>query len=219
MAIIRSDINASVAALKTALESLGFFASVTLDSESTPTTVTCKDADNNTLLTYSLTGSGSGTTSLWRVYKDASTNVNTSQGGTSAGNRPKKFYKVGSNGAVIETYDGYLYTIGKTNTEAIGVAMQDSATTALVACWGDDASMTTKLTICASSNPMAGNHVLFVPIPMHGSYNTATYLPKAFFLPMVQANMRNIVQEVSGDAGVYLTNGYLAMIDDAGGAA
>lgn len=220
MAITRTEIDGDLTALKTALESLGFFASVTLDNESTPTTVTCKDSDNNTLLVYSNAVSGGTTTSTWSVYKNSSTHADYAAGGTNPINRPKNFFKVGSNGAVIQTFNGsYMILIGKTNTEGIGVAMQSSMATAIVGCWGDDADMTTQLTACASSSPMAGNHVLFVPIPMHGSYNTPTYMTKAFFLPMAQNNMRGIMQEVSGDAGVYLTNGYFAMIDDAGGAA
>ena len=219
MAIIRTEINGDLTALKTALESLGFFASVTLDSESTPTTVTCKDADNHTLLTYNITGSGTRT-ATWSVYKNATTHVDWDTSAATPAGQPKNFYKVGSNGAVIQSNsNNFMLLIGKTNTEAIGVAMQNSTATAIVGCWGDDADLTTQLTACANSSPMTGNHVLFVQIPMHGAYNTPTWMTKAFFLPMAQNNMRNVMQEVSGDAGVYLTNGYFAMIDDAGGAA
>ena len=98
MAITRTDINGSLTALKTALESLDWFASVTLDDPSSPTKLTCKDSDNNILLEWYQSSNNYGA----KAFKDSTHFI-----GSAAipGNlyNPQYFYKVGNNGAVIKS--------------------------------------------------------------------------------------------------------------------
>ena len=53
MSITRFDVNGNLAALKTALEALTFFASVDYDDDTTPTKVQCRDEDNNLIFEMS----------------------------------------------------------------------------------------------------------------------------------------------------------------------
>ena len=214
MAIIRSDINGDLTALKTALESLDWFASVTLDDPSTPTTLTCKDSDNNILLEWYKSSSNYGA----KAFKDSTHYIGSSAVSGNTYN-PQYFYKVGDNGAVIKSNEtNTIFIIAKTNEDKIGFAFPYSNTAFQIeaTCWGDDVTMTDYFYVCNSSGSGSGigNHCLFVKIPLHGTYNTAMELPKAFFLTSAQPNMRGIVQEITGGLGVYMTNGYIALLDD-----
>lgn len=220
MAITRTDINGDIAALKAALETLvpDFFATVEFDNDTSPTTVICKDADGNT--TFTVSGVSGSTT--YAAYKNATTSASASS--TDSNSSPLYFYKVGSNGAVIQCKrSGTLIIIGKTNTGVTGFALPNALgsnlianlASATIACWGDDPALTGTIRIAeASGAQLNGNHTLFVPIPMHGTYAENIYLPKAFFLPMTQDGMRGVVQELTADEGTYLTNGYVALLDD-----
>lgn len=228
MAITRTDINGDITALKVALETLvpDFFASVEYDDAESPTTVICKDADENTIFEYYVGGTNAFGV---KAYKNAETYVGTGQS-TGQTWKPVYFYKVGSNGAVIQMSNNLIMIIAKTNTGATGFALypqlfsnvNNAIATVAGACWGDDPSLSDWTVICGTGSGTSsiltstgiGNHTLFVPIPMHGMYNQNIYLPKAFFMPMVQTGMRGTVQELSTDSGTYLTNGYIALLDD-----
>ena len=220
MSITRTDINGDITALKAALETLvpDFFASVELDDDTTPTTAICKDASGNTIFTVSSISSGNV---AYTAYKDATTNVRGSA--TQQNARPLYFYKVGNNSAAIQCPNHHFVLISKTNTAGVGFVIPDSFSTGSgthyvrnnVACWGDDPALDSPLTITGgTSSEMEGNHTQFVQIPLHGTYNENIYLPKAFFFPMVQEGMRGVVQELTTDDGTYLTNGYIALLDD-----
>lgn len=217
MAITREEISGSLAALKTALQASGLFGSVTLDSDSTPTLLTCKDTDNNTLFTVA-----SGSSWTYTVYKDESTTV--SLQGTTSTASPVYCYKVGSASAVIQIPNSMFIIISKLNTGGVGFALPTNTGTSAnkgslrVACWGDEATLTTDLTFTASgssSNPMVGNHTQFVEIPMHGTYEQNVYLPSAYYMPIAQVGLRGTVQEIMGEGGTYLTNGFVAVLDRA----
>lgn len=221
MAIVRTDINNSITALKVALETLvpDFFASVEFDDTTTPTAINCKDADNNTVFTVTKNSSGFS----YNVFKDASTNISVTS--TDTYSQPLYFYKVGDNGAAIQCRrNSTLIVIAKTNTGVTGFALPNGFGSSIIVnlassqtgCWGDDPMLTTSLMITTSTSgsQMTGNHTLFVPIPMHGAYEQSIYLLKAFFIPMAQDGMRGVVQELSTDSGTYLTNGYVALLDD-----
>ena len=214
MAITRTDVNGDLTVLKTALESLGWFASVTLDDPSSPTTLTCKDDDNNILLEWYKSSSSYGA----KAFKDSTHFIGSA---AVSGNlyNPQYFYKVGDNGAVIKSNSvNNFFIIAKTHDDKIGfVFPHDIAISTFDSTyWGDDISLTDYFLICnpSTSNYAVGNHCLFVKIPVHGTYNEAVEMPKAFFIAMAQPNMRNVVQEITGGLGVYLTNGYLALLDD-----
>lgn len=222
MAITSVTLNGQLAALHDALEQLvpGFFASVEYDAEESPTAVLCKDGDGNTLFKVERNSSGA----KYTVYKDAETYVEASLN-TSYMNF-KYFYKVGNNGGVIVTSNGANFVvIAKTNTGGVGFAMNHASTgtnkpyQAVIGCWGDDTEQTSELYITGSGTSYTiGNYCQFVPVPMHGTIAEALYLPRAYYLPMAQDAMRGVVQQITGDSGVYLTNGYLALLDDGGAA-
>lgn len=221
MAITRTDINGDITALKAALETLvpDFFASVEFDDATTPTAINCKDADSNTVFTVTKNSNGFS----YNVFKDASTSISATS--TDLYSQPLYFYKVGDNGAAIQCRrNSTLIVIAKANTGATGFALPNgfssslasNLTTSPTGCWGDDPVLTTSLTITTSTSgsQMTGNHTMFVQIPLHGTYEQSIYLLKAFFLPMAQDGMRGEVQELSTDSGTYLTNGYVALLDD-----
>ena len=215
MPIMRDDISGSLAALKTSLQASGLFSSVTLDSESTPTLLTCKDADANTLFTVGVSSSGWAYT----VYKDASTTVALT--GTDTVARPVYCYKVGADSAVVQIPNSLFIIISKTNTGGVGFALPGGTGTTAnkgslkVGCWGDEATLTTDLTFTSSSNAMVGNHTQFVEVPMHGTYEQNVYLPSAYYMPIAQVGLRGTVQEIAGEGGTYLTNGFVAVLDRA----
>lgn len=220
MAITRTDINGDITELKSALETLipDFFATVELDDAESPTTVICKDTDGNTLFTATYIAGSSAT---YTAYKNATTSISSSA--TTLNARQLYFYRVGESNAAIQCPNGDFIVISKTNTSGVGFVIPDNFVTTQsahfvknsVACWGDDPALDSSLTITGSSgSTMIGNHCLLVPIPLHGVYGTPYYLPHAFFLPMAQDGMRGVVQELSTDSGTYLTNGYVALLDD-----
>lgn len=222
MAIQRIEINGDMTALKAALETMipDFFASVELASDESSTTITCKDSNENTIFTIAKTVSGSTTNVAYTAYKNAATSVSCSAAASSA--NPLYLFKIGESNVVIQCPSSNLVVISKTNTYDTGFVIPNSfasgQTTHLsrlnVACWGDDPSLSSLLTITnASGDTMIGNQCLLVPVPLHGVYGTPIYLPHAFFLPMAQDGMRGTVQQLQDGEVTYLTNGYLAMMD------
>lgn len=218
MAITRFEINGDLIELKSALESTGLFDTVDIDSGISPTLITCKDGDNNTLFTVETTSSAW----TFSVYKDETTVVSTQ--GTPSATAAVYFYNVGSDSAVIQMPNNLLIIISKTNTDAIGFVIPAAISSTSnkgevkVACFGDDTALSTNLVFTSSttSNVMTGNHCQFVEIPMHGTYSANIYLPHAYYMPIAQLGMRGVIQEITGVHGTYLTNGYLAVLDDSG---
>lgn len=223
MAITRTDINGDIALLKAALETLvpDFFASVTYDDDSAPSAIICKDADGNTIFKAAKANATSGNWT-YKAYKNDTTNI--SAGSTDNTSQPLYFYTVGGNGAVIQTRRNPFVMIAKTNNGKAGFVLPPSLTSSSLdnytavktAYYGDDPALTGDLRFASTSanTDNIGNHTLFVPISMHGTYEEQVYLPKAFFMPMAQAGMRGVVQELTADEGTYLTNGYVALLDD-----
>ena len=212
MAIERTEINGDFSALKTALETLvpAFFASVELTDANT---ITCKDADENTVFQFTKNSN------MWlpKAYRSASSAL--APVGTSL-NEIKYFFKVGVNGAFLTWAGGEAVAIAKAANGKTAAVMPGNATPSaaarlnsiLAACWGDDTAYSYPVQFAAASNQTLGNNCLFVPVPLYGNYQTPNNVPKVFFMPVAQANMRGIVQDVTSLSGTYLTNGYLAMI-------
>ena len=211
MAITRYDIGGNFASMKAALEALvpDFFASVEIDND----VISCKDSSGNVLFS-----AAQGTGAVWnyRAYKDANTYVLSTTYGSYVA---RYMYKTERTGAFIVSETSTII-IGKTNTGktaiAIGNGNSSSTTRTIisVACWGDDTQLTSDLVIAQNyTTAMIGNQCLFVPIPLHGTYSDALYMTDAYFLPMAQSGMRNVVQQlVSGDAR-YITDGFTALMD------
>ena len=233
MAITRTDINGDFAALKAALETLvpDFFATVIFDDDTTPTTIHCKDADDNTI--FEIEKNTSANAWQCRVYKGSEEYQEQLMTQSSGGAAMFQYmYKVGNSGAFLTYKGGDTYgpvIIAKTNTGKTGFAMPQAlsssaytkVTTYIVGCWGDDTSQNSTLVIANTQNmtapntPMTGNHTLFVPIPLHGSYSEQLYMQKAYFLPIAQTGQRGVIQELADSTSGerYLSNGYVAMLD------
>ena len=212
MAIERTEIYGDFSALKTALETLVplFFAEVELTNSNT---ISCKDSDGNTIFKVEKNST------LWlaTAYRDATHPLLT----TGYTKTYDYFYKVGYNGAFIAINGGGVITIAKANNGKTAFTVPATASSTIpsketlyAACWGDDIAFNNPLRITDSSNPTLGNNCLFVPVPLYGNYQLANHIPKVFFMPVAQENMRGIVQEVTSDIGRYITDGYIAMIDD-----
>lgn len=218
MAITRFEINGDLIELKSALESTGLFETVDIDSSISPTLVTCKDGDNNTLFTVGTTS----TAWTFTAYKDNETTVTFT--GTISTAAPVYLYTVGSDSAAIQIPNNLFIIISKTNTGDVGFVVPAGSGSNInkgevkVACWGDDTALSTSLTFTTATtiNVMIGNHCQFVEIPMHGTYSANIYLPHAYYMPIAQLGMRGVIQEITGVHGTYLTNGYLAVLDDSG---
>lgn len=223
--IERTTIGGDFAAMKAALETLvpAFFASVELSQNDL--LITCRDADGNAIFTVSRTNNNA----VWcpKAYRSANSYLNPDQS-ENYGNPFKYFFNMGANGAFITINDGgSAIAIAKASNDRTAIVMPSSSSSGgtvaqhqhavLAACWGDDTALSTPVTFVDATTPATGNSCLMVPVPLYGTYATAANVPKVYMLPVAQANMRGVVQEVTSDSGTYITNGYLAMLYDAGG--
>lgn len=214
MAIERTTINGDATALKNALDTLvpAFFAEVTATAGSSSSTAfACKDADGNTLLSF--TYLPNMTTTEYRIYRDSTHYL----GANISQSKVSYFFKVGANGAFLQLTSGGVIAIAKAANGKTAItipAVQNKATSIYAACWGDDTAYDKPLKFADDTNPMIGNNVQFVPVPLYGNYQLSNNIPKVFYMPMAQSNMRGIVQEVTSESGTYITDGYIAMIDD-----
>lgn len=208
MAIERTTINGDATALKNALDTLvpAYFASVTLENS----VITCKDADGNTVFEIYLYNAACD----YRVYRDSTHYL-----GASSQPKVAYFYKVGANGAFLQLASGGVITIAKAANGKTAVTIPGNASGVYAiqaACWGDDAAYSNPLYVAATTNSMTGNNCQMVPVPLYGNYQISNNIPKVFYMPMTQTNMRGIVQEITSDSGLYITDGYIAMLYDAG---
>lgn len=218
--ITRYTVNADLSALKTAIEAVGIFSTVVLDDDTTPTKVICKDASENVLFEAAKSGSSRSYTAYTSGGSSFVTTASSTAGDIAYA------YKVGTS-CVLQTTGNMFIVISKTNKNGIGIVLPVSMSGGSneeqikMTCWNDQpASANATLIFGANgTNANAINHTLFVEIPTHGSYAQALYLPNAFFMPMVQSGMRGVVQQLEIDGEVRLTNGWLAVRDDVGGAA
>lgn len=233
MAITQYTINGDITALKAALEAAGFFASLAYDDDETPTQIMCYDSDENLLFKVrAYVASGSSTYWDFTAYRSDSSsfaysgasNVSTHNGYGA----PTYLYTVGSKAAVIyfqnSASHAVFLVIAKTTSGSIGfVGPADYMTNSsgngevinqMVVSWDDDPSLTTRLYIANPSGIMIGNATLLVPVPLHGTYGNPMNFETVFFIPMSQAGMRGVVQQIVGSNNkTYLTNGYLAVLD------
>jgi len=219
MAITRFDINGNFAALKNALDqykaAVGGF-TVQFDDDENPTKIICNDLDGNTIFTISKNSSSTGYKySIFVKGNSPSDPTEHSTGYDSSTSNtftvPTYFYIVGGS-AMIVTGGGGVIVIAETGTATIGFCMNknlvpsDPKDTFIVGSWGDDPALTDDLKF----TPMIGNQTLLVPIPLHDSLG---FLPMAFFTPMIQAGMKNTVQQLQDGNDIYLTNGHISLQD------
>ena len=227
--ITRYEINADLSAFKTALEATEIFSSVEFDDDSTPTEIRCKDSSDNLLfkIKYPVSSGGSNYFEYTAYKSDGSTISFTSLANSdSSSGSPSYLYKIGENEAVVHFYNSRsssaCFAIGKTNTGEIGfvfpkanITNNSESTENLaynVASWDDDGSQDSALQV-TSSTPMVGNHSLLAQVPLHGTYEHQIFMKNVFFMPMAQTGLRGVFQKVYGNYQLYLTNGYIAVID------
>lgn len=207
--ITRTEVS-SLSDIATALGALvpDFFASATYDSKNNK--VIIKDADENTIFEI---GSQMNLTKAYRSASSALAPV----AGSPMLTTPKYFYNMGANGAALAFQTGQFIAIAKAANGKTAFVYPSLASTLRFdliysACWGDDTAFTGQYSIADTVDATTGNNCLFVPVPLFGSYQTPNNVPKVFFMPVAQTNMRGILQEVTSDSGTYVTNGYVAMI-------
>lgn len=231
MAILRYDINGDLSAFKTALQHLvpSIFASVAFDDDESPTAILCKDASDNLLfkIEYPV---NMGTVTGWSftAYKSGGETVSCAGAGTTATGygSPTYLYSVGAGKALIHfaysASSAACLVIGKTNTGKVGFVMppvminNSSGNTEIrsahVCSWDDDGSKTSDLQITGTT-AMVGNSNELVPVPLHGTYDSAIYLEGVYFLPIAQTGLRGVVQQLTANDKVYLGNGYVEVLD------
>lgn len=235
MAITQYVINGDVTALKAALEATGFFASLAYDDDENPKHILCYDSEQNLLFDIGA-WLATDNNNYWgyKAYRSDGTNYEYSGSGVKNSNNnygvPTYLYKVGSKAAVIHFQNSASHAaflvIAKTSSGSIGfVGASDylvnssgngEMTNLMVVSWDDDPALTTRLCVSSSPNasPMIGNATLLVPVPLHGTYGNPLNFETVFFIPMSQAGLRGVVQEIVGSNNkTYLTNGYLAVLD------
>ena len=220
MAITRTEVSGDGSIMKACLETLvpDYFASVELDSGNSYV-INCKDADGNIL--FKITRSSNNVLWNYTAYKDANTFVGDL---SNYSNSISTFY-ITNNGAIAFRSSGGGFIVTKANDGSTAIVCPGNSGPSgqrmchiIATKWGDGGtyqSNTIYITSqdTASSTP-TGNNTLMVPVPLYGTYNTPLYTPKAFFMPVVQIGMRGVVQEVVGAEGVYVTNGFIALLDD-----
>lgn len=184
MAVTTTYINGDITKLKAVLESLDFFSSVTYDNENSPTSVTVKDADSNTLAVFSTYGV--------TAYASASVSRETSW----AGYVMAYAYSC-PNGVIIKYthYQGYYayIMVTKTSTGAVAFVASTSNTSYITAmrtftcvAWGDNDQLNTVSNVSNFSNQQtilvpfptnsASNHTVDAFFTMFGPYSSMDYL-------------------------------------------
>lgn len=221
MAITRTTINSDFAAMKAALETLvpDFFAAVEISGDGL--TISCEDADENIIFKIVRTSNNA-------VWNYNAFRTDTDFLGTGTGNYSSPidyFYKVGSNGAIFHKSNGGSIIVAKDtagntafavpSVNQSGASAAKNAASFYPVCWGDDTAFNAPLQITDSTNPTTGNHTLFVPIPLYGSYENQNFMQKAYFIPIAQPAQRGAFQELedSTNGERYALDGYVALLD------
>ena len=184
MAVTTTYINGDLTKLKTVLESLDFFSSVALDNDSNPTTVTVKDADNNTLAVFSSDGiTAYASASAYKV--------------TSWSSYVMAYAYSCPNGVIIKLthYQGYhaYIMVTKTNNDTVAFVASASSTSFITAqktytcvAWGDVEPLDTISNVSSYSHEQtllipfltnsADSFTVDAFFTMFGSYYSMEYL-------------------------------------------
>ena len=213
MSITRTYINGDTSTLASFLESSGLFASVTTESS----TVTCKDADDNTLLTITKNSSGdtitayaSSSVSKSATYYTSSYNTYFIEGFACANGVILRYGATGTT-----SYNACLL-ITKTNNNKTAIVFSSSMTTIPAAytsfyavAWGDTAPISAYTT---AAN--AQNQTMLVPFSTNANEGLQSYTPNAGFMISGQLYSLGYGKATIG-SGTYITNGYWAIKDGA----
>lgn len=199
MAITKTYLNSDMTALQTFLNDSGLFDSVTLDDS----TVTCQDADGNTLVTFAKNGNQATVT----LYASASVSQSISHQSA-----PFTYGYSCSNGLLLQSssgnYAGYEL-ITKTNNDKIAIVSSStaSATNAYAIAWGDAAPLSN-----FQYTENVRNQTIVCPFATNSAEGTVSYTPNAGFMPFGQYyNMG--YGKIIIDGVTYLTNGHWVIKD------
>ena len=201
---VTTYLNGDITKLKDILESLHFFGSVTYDDDTTPTSITVKDSDNNTLAVFSTYGI--------TAYASASVSKETSWAGyvmTYAYSCP--------NGVIINYthYQGYYAYVMVTKASNGAVAFVASSSsnnfinaqkTFTCVAWGD----TEPLDTFSNISNFQSRQTILVPFPTNSASNHTT---NAFFT-MFGPYYAIAYMEFTLDGQKYFTTGCWAIRDD-----
>lgn len=204
MAVTTTYINGDITKLKTVLESLDFFDSVAYDDDTTPTTVTVKDADNNTLAvfsTYGITAYASAS-----AYKE-----------TSWAAYVMAYAYSCPNGVIIKLthYQGYYAYIMVTKTNAGTIAFVASASntsfitamkTFTCVAWGDNDQLDTVSNVSNFSH----QQTILVPFPTNSAAN---HTVNAFYAQYAPFYSMGYLEFTLGGQN-YFTTGFWVIRDD-----
>jgi hypothetical protein len=216
MAITRTYINGDTSTLVSFLESSGLFDSVTAESS----TITCKDADNNTMLIIAPEDIGYYGNQIG-VYASSSVAETIHLRNNSYNTYFIDGYSC-ANGVILQygstqasDYNACLL-ITKTNNDAVAVVVSSSATTIPAAytsfyavAWGDTAPISAYTT---AAN--AQNQTMLVPFATNANEGAQSYTPNAGFMISGQLYSLGYGKATIG-SGTYITNGYWAIKDGA----
>lgn len=205
------------------IEDSGFFDSVVYDA-SGDGSITCKDADNNTV--FAIIGVDAGA-AQWYGYADASNSVYEQIGGSvrcTAYSTAKglMFVNPGShNGApciVSKTNNGAYCVLLPTDNKGTWASSVLHASNQKAIAWGDVAPFTnlvnSGVVITGQSSDIptmeTANQTVFLPIATHSAYGTPSYFADAFFLPISQYRSETVF---TADGVKYVTDGFACLKD------
>lgn len=196
MAITRTYINGDMTVLQTAIQSLGFFASVTLSDN----TITCKDENENTVFTI-----GSSAAS---IYADATHSITTSF------NTITNAY-VTSKGIFINNNSDKPVIIAKTNNNKIGGAIRTGSElwTYSVCAWDDALPLTQTFNFMENSDDVSPQQTIFCPVPTHNQFGETSIFDGVFATPWNEYRYMGVfTDKTSGKQ--YVSNGYIVLMEE-----
>lgn len=217
MAITKQIINLDFDAFKSYLDTMvpEYFNSVI----KTSTVITCKDSDENTILTIAQTNLSEW---VWTAFANAENNI------VSGSNAPMRVY------AAFKCTNGILFQLGnmdstgfqhknsviisKTNKGKTGIIFSDYASNnstiahteyVNICVWGDVVPLQKRVDFGAGLSD--SHQTVMFPFTTHCSFEDISYFPNAFFIPVRQYNYTG---KITIDGKIYLTNGYWAIKDE-----
>lgn len=211
MAISKTYINDDFSVLQSFLSASGLFGSVEVNER----TVTCKDSESNTLLTFSVASSAMTIT----AYANSSVSKEIQYPYGSSSTQVIITYGYACTNGVMLQFSGMNYAacvlITKTNSGGVAIVMSDSTIsnrkpyTDAVWCvaWGD-VSPFASFTFTTNER----NQTVISPFVTCAGINNASYTDKAGFIPIGQYYSSGY-GTLSIDGTAWLTNGYWAIED------
>lgn len=203
MAISKVYINGDLTALQAFLSASGLFDSVTLDG----TTVICKDADDNTLVTFN---KPSGTATV-TIYASAAVSQAVTHDSS-----PFQYGYSCANGILLASavtssnYTMYILITKTNNNKVVTVANSSRgyASSFYAIAWGDVAPLSSM-----SFARNTKNQTCITPFISDADMDAVSYTPNAGYMTAFQ-NSGMGYGKFTFDGAIWLTNGYWAIKDE-----